>query len=152
MTKVWKSYKLCYLLNKKNYFKRSTKHFLCTGFRRPIYLDLFGPKWPSLHSLPFQGPKKVSIFRAHPFQWPSKWIFPHQNHYARYINNRYRVGTGTLIVKLSVPTGAGGGGYLPYKIVSVRAMDDDGSAEVIHEGILHKLDGRLQQTTNVFVI
>jgi hypothetical protein len=27
------------------------------------------------------GPKKVSLFRAHPFQWPSKWIFPHQNHY-----------------------------------------------------------------------
>ncbi len=25
-------------------------------------------------------------------------------------------------------------------------MDNDGSAEVIHEGILHKLDGRLQQT------
>jgi hypothetical protein len=31
-------------------------------------------------------------------------------------------------------------------------MDDDGSAEVIHEGILHKLYGRLQQQTNVFVI
>jgi hypothetical protein len=22
------------------------------------------------------GPKKVEIFSAHPFQWPSKWIFP----------------------------------------------------------------------------
>ncbi len=31
-------------------------------------------------------------------------------------------------------------------------MDDDGSAEVVHEGILHKLDGRLQQQTNVFII
>jgi hypothetical protein len=38
------------------------------------------------------GPKKVSIFRAHPFQCPSKWIFPHQNHYVPfhiYIINRY---------------------------------------------------------------
>ena len=36
------------------------------------------------------GPKKVSIFRAHPFQWPSKWIFPRQNHYVpRHITNRY---------------------------------------------------------------
>jgi hypothetical protein len=31
-------------------------------------------------------------------------------------------------------------------------MDNDGSAEVIHEGILHKLDGRLQQKINVFII
>jgi hypothetical protein len=22
------------------------------------------------------GPKKVSIFRAHHFQWPSKWMWP----------------------------------------------------------------------------
>ncbi len=36
------------------------------------------------------GPKKVSIFRAHPFQWLSKLIFPHQNQYIlRHINNRY---------------------------------------------------------------
>ena len=34
-------------------------------------------------------PKKVSIFRAHPFQWPSKWICPPQNYYVlRHINNR----------------------------------------------------------------
>jgi hypothetical protein len=26
------------------------------------------------------GHKKVLTFRAHPFQWPWKWIFPHQNH------------------------------------------------------------------------
>ncbi len=31
---------------------------------------------PSLVSI--SGPKKVSIFRAHPFQWPSKWICSHQ--------------------------------------------------------------------------
>jgi hypothetical protein len=36
------------------------------------------------------GPKKGSIFRAHPFQWPSKWILPH------LINNR------DIIVKTSV--------------------------------------------------
>ncbi len=36
------------------------------------------------------GPKRVSIFRAHPFQWPSKWIFSHQNHFVpRHLNNRY---------------------------------------------------------------
>jgi hypothetical protein len=36
------------------------------------------------------GPIKISIFRAHFFQWPSKWIFPHQNHYVPWrINNRY---------------------------------------------------------------
>jgi hypothetical protein len=47
----------------------------------------FGPKWH----------KKVSIFRVHRFQWPSKWICPHQNNYSRAINNRY-----TLIVTLCV--------------------------------------------------
>jgi hypothetical protein len=26
-------------------------------------------------------PQKVLIYRAHPFQLPSKWIFLHQNHY-----------------------------------------------------------------------
>ncbi len=31
-----------------------------------------------------------SITWAHPFQWPSKWIFLHQNHYfPGHINNRY---------------------------------------------------------------
>jgi hypothetical protein len=53
------------------------------------------------------GPKKVLIsrltpsnvaiwaqksldFTAHPFQWPSKFIFPHQNHdVLHHINNRY---------------------------------------------------------------
>ncbi len=41
-------------------------------------------------------PKKASIFRAHPFQWPSKWVFPHQNHYIPR-----RTNTGTQIVNLS---------------------------------------------------
>jgi hypothetical protein len=37
------------------------------------------------------GPKKVSIFRAHPFRWPSKCIFPHQNPYVPlHINNKHR--------------------------------------------------------------
>jgi hypothetical protein len=50
-------------------------------------LDFFGPKWHSLCTLPLQGPKK-SIFRAHPFHWPLKWIFLHQNHYvSRHISN-----------------------------------------------------------------
>ena len=36
------------------------------------------------------GPKKVPIFRAHPVQWPSKWICPQQNPYVpRHKNNRY---------------------------------------------------------------
>ncbi len=34
-------------------------------------LEGLGPK-----NLYFFGSKKVLIFRAHPFQWPSKWIFP----------------------------------------------------------------------------
>ncbi len=54
----------------------------------PENFNFLGPKWHSLRSLPFQGP--VSIFTAHPFQWPSKWIFPHQNHYGpRHLNYRY---------------------------------------------------------------
>ncbi len=40
----------------------------------PENLDIFVPKWQLV------GPKKVRIFRAHPFQWPSKWISPHTNH------------------------------------------------------------------------
>jgi hypothetical protein len=36
------------------------------------------------------GLKKVSNIRAHPFQWPSKWICPHHNHCVlRHLNNRY---------------------------------------------------------------
>ena len=36
------------------------------------------------------APKIASIFRAHPFQWPSKCIFPHQYHYVpHHLNNRY---------------------------------------------------------------
>ncbi len=36
------------------------------------------------------GPQKVSISRAHPFQWPSKLIYPHQNHYVLcHINISY---------------------------------------------------------------
>ncbi len=36
------------------------------------------------------GPKKVLIFRAHPFHWPLKWIFLHQKHYVLgHISNRF---------------------------------------------------------------
>jgi hypothetical protein len=36
------------------------------------------------------GPKKVLIFRPHPFQWALKWIFLQQNYYVpRHIYNRY---------------------------------------------------------------
>ncbi len=31
---------------------------------------LFGPKWHSLLLVAISGPKKVSVSRAHPFQWP----------------------------------------------------------------------------------
>jgi hypothetical protein len=35
------------------------------------------------------GPKKYR-FRAHPFQRPEKWIFPHSNPFVQpHINNRY---------------------------------------------------------------
>jgi hypothetical protein len=59
----------------------------------PKNLDFFWAQivLPSLDAI--SGPKKIWIFRAHPFQWPSKWIFPHQNHYARAIPT-----IGTLIV------------------------------------------------------
>ncbi len=40
-------------------------------FREP--LERVGPE-----NQDFFGPKKVEIFRAHPFQWPSNC--PHQNH------------------------------------------------------------------------
>ncbi len=39
------------------------------------------------------GPKKVLIFRAHPFQRPWKWICPHQNHYVLH-----KIKTGTLVI------------------------------------------------------
>jgi hypothetical protein len=50
-------------------------------FRGP--LEGVGPKnlvylGAKLH---IAGPRKVSIGRAHPFQWSSKWICPHQNHF-----------------------------------------------------------------------
>jgi hypothetical protein len=35
------------------------------------------------------GPKKASISRAQPFQWPSNWICLPQNHYVpRHINKQ----------------------------------------------------------------
>jgi hypothetical protein len=54
----------------------------------PKNLDSFGPKSHSLRFLSFLGPKKINFQGLHPFQWPSKWICPHKNHYSR-ANNRY---------------------------------------------------------------
>jgi hypothetical protein len=52
----------------------------------PIYvMILMGANFRAQKSLDFQGPL--------PFQWPSKWICPHQNHQSRAI-----LTTGTLIV------------------------------------------------------
>ncbi len=57
-----------------------TKNYQCTYF----FI------WRLDFTCSMSGPKKVSIFRAYPFQWPSKWIFPHKNHYVPlHINNRY---------------------------------------------------------------
>jgi hypothetical protein len=47
---------------------------------------------PKVNFSAISGPKKVSIFRTHPFQWPSNWIFPHHNnslHSAPYKQHRY---------------------------------------------------------------
>jgi hypothetical protein len=60
-------------------------------------LEGVGPEnWAQVALVAISGPKKVLIFRAHPFQWPSNWIFPHQNHYVprhtkhnRYINSYF---------------------------------------------------------------
>ncbi len=59
-------------------------------------IDFFGPKRHSLRSLPFPSPKNSQFSVPTPFQRPSKWICPHQNHYTplyitiRYINS-YKV-------------------------------------------------------------
>jgi hypothetical protein len=36
----------------------------------PENLDFLGPEIATSEALPFQGSNKISIFRAHPFQWP----------------------------------------------------------------------------------
>ncbi len=47
-----------------------------------------GPKWHSLRSLPFQGPKK-SRFQGPPFKRPSLWISSHPNPYVPpHIDNK----------------------------------------------------------------
>ncbi len=53
--------------------------------------DFFGPQWHSLLlvAIFFRAQKSLYIFRAHPFQWPSKWICLYQNHYVPALNNRY---------------------------------------------------------------
>ena len=39
---------------------------------------------------PLKGPKSLNFQGPHPFQWPSKWICPHQfNYVPRHINNRF---------------------------------------------------------------
>jgi hypothetical protein len=78
---------------------------LCCHYRLKLHqggFDCFGPQMALASLVAISGPKKVSIFRAHPFQWPSKWILPHQNHYVpghiniRYINN-YTAGTNKAV-------------------------------------------------------
>jgi len=64
--------------------------------RRVPFEGLFWAKMAHASLVAISGPKKASIFRIHPFQWPSKWIFPHQNHYVQR-----RISTGTLIVNFS---------------------------------------------------
>ncbi len=47
-------------------------------------------KWFWGFARAISGPKKVSIFRAHPFQCPLSWCCTPQNHYVpRHKNNRY---------------------------------------------------------------
>jgi hypothetical protein len=43
-----------------------------------IYLRLFLCQIALASLVAISGRKKVSTFRAHPFQWPSKGIYPHQ--------------------------------------------------------------------------
>jgi hypothetical protein len=75
--------------------KKDTPHTYTAAAK----LDLFWAQLALAFLVAISGPKKVSIFRAHPFQWPSKWICPHQNNYVPrhkqqvYINS-YFVCTG----------------------------------------------------------
>ena len=39
------------------------------------------------------GPEKVSTFMAQPFQWPEKWICPHQTHYIQGRINQKSIGS-----------------------------------------------------------
>ncbi len=71
------------------------KNFLCFMILMGASL-LLGPSrliWAQMARaslVAISGTIKISIFKAHFLQWPSKWIFPHQNHYVpRRINNRY---------------------------------------------------------------
>jgi hypothetical protein len=42
----------------------------------PESLDFLTPKMALALLVTISGPKKASIFRAHPFQWPLKWMLP----------------------------------------------------------------------------
>ncbi len=55
----------------------------------PVFVNLLGHEMALASLVAISGPKKsqfsgpskkVEIFRAHTFQWPLKWICPHQNH------------------------------------------------------------------------
>ncbi len=69
--------------------------FLTCSVQRPLWAGGGGGAgfWAQMalaSPVAISGPKKVLIFRAHPFQWPSKWMLPHQNHFVpSQINNRY---------------------------------------------------------------
>ncbi len=59
-------------------------------FNLTLELDFFGPKWHSLRSYPFQGPKKSRFLVPTPSNAPRNGSCPPQNHYVpRHINNRY---------------------------------------------------------------
>jgi hypothetical protein len=70
------------------YFYTENIIIMCTGgVSYALFISLYISKL--LCSVPFLYLYKVLIFRAHPFQWPSKGIGPHQNHVQNIINNRY---------------------------------------------------------------
>ncbi len=53
-----------------------------------IISTFFGPKWHSLRSWPFQGPKKSRFSEPTPSNGPRNGCGPHQNHFVPpHINN-----------------------------------------------------------------
>ncbi len=74
-----------------------SSYFGCLVFFPPNSIPFWASEWAlpwnseyPRNTLDFFGPKKVSIFRAHPFQCSSYWCCTPQNHYVpRHENNRY---------------------------------------------------------------
>jgi hypothetical protein len=62
---------------------------VCSECREHNLKNLLDPNGTCFACCHFRA-QKVSIFKAYPIQWPSKWIFPHQNHCVpRHINKMY---------------------------------------------------------------